>query len=411
MVDSTLIEFVVVGVPTWALVDGTWSMLSQLANHCPEGYAISSYLILCLTVGNLVPLALGFALKNYSSIATRKLIRLILLLGLGTGILMSFFWEHSIALSSGKRISLPLYVLFFVVGACSSSSNVTHFTFVSRYDAINTTALAAGMGIGSMFAGLLAIAQGLELEHMGYSVRWYYLTLALLYVPAIFALRMIPSARDDSDTDSKTSYSSIEEQSVLVNVPIIERYTPFPNSPRAALLNSFDESEFLRVHRSVLLVQMFNSTLGYGFVPALISLACAKFNDRTLVLLLATGITAVLDPSFKALTAIKRIQSVRGLIMSAVCLSLMTVGLLICAALPPRSPLFDHAGGVVPILLYTSFQATFGFSNTSVYRYFKDHVPQDCIHHSYRWSGVASQSGALIGSLLAFILVISGAFA
>ncbi len=274
--------------------------------------------------------------------------------------------------------------------------------FVSNFDAVNTSALATGMGIGSMVAGLLAILQGTVLQHSGFGVSYFYLVLALLYLPAIAALHFIEEKEYQRSVDN--SYEDkFASGSCLVDG------TGESGSPRATTgLMGYSERDFLRDHSHVLLVQMTSSMLGYGLVPAMASLACSKFNNRTLVLLLATGLTAVIDPLFKALTAYVRIETVAGLKMSVAVQCLLTAGLLLCVVLPSSLSIYQGAGGVLPILLYVGFGALFGFTNTCGYRYFKHNVPEGCMHHSYRWGGMATQSGALIGSLVAFCLVVTG---
>ncbi|KAJ1422527.1 hypothetical protein B484DRAFT_399042 [Ochromonadaceae sp. CCMP2298] len=351
--------YTVFGLPTWALVDGTWAVLSQLADTLPEGYTISAYLILALTFGNLVPLILGISLQAASRTTLSNLIRGILGTGLVTGLLMAFLWNKIVSIS-GSQVSLALLILFFLVGACSSSSNVTHYIHVARSDASNTTALATGMGLGSMTAGILALLQGTVLIDYGFSVTYYYLVLALLFIPAIAA------------------FSALSRQEEVEKSEGAEPY---------------DEMRFIRQNWAILVLQVVNASLGYGIVPAMISYACSKFDDRSMVLLLSTGIAAVLDPLFKALTFYVRIRTFHGLVL--------------CAGLPGDLSLYRGAGGVLPVSLYVGFGALFGFSNTCVFRYFKENISPDCVQHSYRWSGIASQSGALMGSLIAFSVVVT----
>lgn len=199
-------RFVVFGLPMWALVDGTWASLSLLASARPEGYAISAYLILALTLGNLAPLLLGLLLRSRPSSFLHRVILGIETVGLTAGLLLSALWNESVYIG-GKETSLPLFALFFVVGACSSSSNVAHFSFVSRFDAASTTAIATGAGLGSMLAGLLGIAQGLLLVRYGLSTSVYYAALAALYVPALWAflsLRRESERERETETDTET---------------------------------------------------------------------------------------------------------------------------------------------------------------------------------------------------------------
>lgn len=379
------ILFAAFGIPTWALVDGTWAVLSQLADVVPEGYSVSAYLILALTFGNILPLIIGFGLNHSSSLVLKNIIISILITGLVTGILIGILWDTSLEVS-GSRISVPLFVLFFVVGACSSSSNVTHFTFVSHSNAYNTSALATGMGLGSMLAGLLALLQGLLLLVYGFSVEIYFIVLALLYIPAIIAFGVLQNNYKEDLLHEENFLNALVQEECDI---------------------AYDERDFLLQYNHVLFLQLMNSGLGYGVVPAIISYSCSKFNNRSLVLLLATGIAAILDPIFKALTNYIRINTFKGLQKATLVLLLLTSGLILCASLPSSSKLYQGAGGIFPVSLYLCFTSLFGFSNTCVFRYFKDEIASNCVHHSYRWSGIASQSGALIGSLLAFTIVIS----
>lgn len=433
---SEYFRFLVFGLPTWALVDGTWALLSQLANNSPEGYDISAYLILALTCGNIFPLLIGYSLKNASLEVLSLSIQCILVLGFVTGILMAFFWDISVEIS-GKQVSLPLYILFFVIGACSSTSNVTHFTFVSTYDAKSTTALATGMGLGSMTAGLLGILQGLLLINYGFSVTVYYITLSILYVPAfcIFTYSLYYGFSHDTkgllagingntfglhsthqldyekgiDLDNALLRTESSQQPPTQN-PMSADIRDDLNSPSSKGYvedaGEYKDIVFIYENFPILALQMMNSSLGYGIVPAIISFSCGKFDHASRILLFATGLSAFIDPWFRALTAYVRITSITGLWLAGAFLVFLASLLLLCAGLPSSSPLFAGYGGIMPIILYISFNSLFGFTNTCVFRFFKESV-RFHVHHAYRWSGIASQTGALLGSILAFALVVS----
>lgn len=391
-------RFILFGLPTWALVDGTWAALSQLANTLPEGYNISAYLILALTFGNVSPLILGYMLKNGSEQLLSTMVKTILIVGFTAGVLMSILWKVSVTISS-MQVSLPLYLLFFVVGACSSSSNVTHYTFVSKFEASNTTALATGMGLGSMTAGLLGILQGLVLIQYGFSTSIYYAVLTALYIPAFVAFSMLHANRNQSDSKSFLAENDSMEQHLVDDSH---------QSSNKWSNNQYSDKDFVYTNLSVLSLQMINSFLGYGIVPAIISYACGKFNNASLVLLLATGIAAIVDPWTKAVTYYVRLTTLRSLGFATATLVCLCSGLIICAGLPTTSSLYQGNGGVLPVLLYVSFASFFGFANTCVFRFYKEVTDHQHVHHAYRWSGIASQSGALLGSIIAFSLVVTG---
>jgi MFS family permease len=378
-------EFIVLGIPTWALVDGTWAALSQLVDRLPEGYDLSAYLILALTFGNLAPLLLGYFLRDKPGNVLLDVITVILGVGLLSGILMSAMWHMTVEFST-KFVSLPIFLLFFVVGACSSSSNVTHFTFVSTYDASNTTALSTGMGLGSMIAGLLGILQGLLLIHYGFSTSIYYAVLSALYIPALYVVHRL--------RNKEVGVVDATSKSHLL---------------RGESCKEYSDKTFVTENISILFLQCMNSFLGYGVVPAIVSYSCGKFNNASLVLLLATGITAIVDPIAKASTLYYRLTTLRSLWTASLVLLFLCVGLLICASQPTNSPLYSGNGGILPVFIYISFGATFGFTNTCVFRLYKEIVDHNHVQHAYRWSGIASQSGAFVGSIVAFVVVITSA--
>lgn len=396
--EESFAYFLLFGLPTWALVDGTWAALSQLADNLPEGYDISAYLILCLTAGNVFPLIIGYFLHDVTVSTLSMLIKCILVTGFITGILMCSLWSYTVPIG-GNEYSVPLYILFFVVGACSSTSNVTHYTFVSTYIASNTTALGTGMGIGSMIAGLLGILQGLALIDYGFTVSYYYLILALLYIPAFYAFHHLHTAKSLPKEDAETILDN-EGMEIMLTSTITD--TSSSNVP-------FHTCTFLYEYRHILCLQLMNASLGYGMVPAIISYACGKFTDANIILLLATGISAMIDPWFKCLTYYYRWEDYQSLQGATVMLVVLTLGLFLCASQSSSSTLYTSStAGILPILLYISFNALFGFTSISIFRYFKEHTKQkEHIVHAYRWNGISSQCGALLGSIFAFALVIS----
>lgn len=386
--------FVILGIPTWAVVDGTWSLLSEIAEKQPEGYSISAYLMLALTFGNVFPLVIGYLLEQSTKLQLKRLILGILSLGLTTSILLAICWSDVVSFNS-TNVSLPLYILFFIVGVCSSTSNVTHFMFVSSYDASCTTGLAVGMGIGSMISGVLAILQGFLLVDVGYSPSLYFATLAMLYVPSIYVV--VAYTKVDSHAPAPRSAGSYE---------VLTDQDTFAKEEQENTVMPFNFSSFFQSYKSLLGMHLLSCSLGYGLVPALISYACGRFAGRDWVLLLATGLYAIINPWFRYATDYYRLESIQGLWQGAGVLVVLTLGLLLCATLPSNLALYRGAGGILPIILYVAFGCLFGYTNTCVYRYLKEHTLPSQVQGVYRCFGVASQTGALAGSLVAFAYVI-----
>lgn len=448
-------QFALIGLPVWILVDGTWSELSNLADHAPEGYKISAYLIFGISLGNTVPLIGGMLLKNASQKKLKRVILATMLVAFTSGILMSLFWTSTIVLS-GRPYSIPMLSLFTILGACASLSNVTHFTFVSLYAADNTTALAVGMALGSMTAGFLAIIQGIFLKDV-LTVSLYYLLLTLFFLPAFYVLYvqdtslLIDSGDDDHSSKLKSlnpeTHSYDEERSgeykLLSNAyenstdncnrkisrPNIQwsedELTSSVDSRLESQLNALGDSdlvykrtddemytdyEFITGHYEFLIIQFINACLSYGIVPSLISSACGNFVHSTKVLLFATALYCIVDPIGKLATSVERyrIKSVAGFKKATAALLLLSGGLVVVASLPASfTPLYGGGiGDAVPVLLYLCIGGLFGFCNTCVFRYFKDNMDNQNVKNSYRWISIATQLGAFVGSLTTFIVVV-----
>eukprot|EP01039_Chlorochromonas_danica_P006424 gene6424-7083_t len=382
---SEYTSFLLLGLPTWVVVDGTWSILSQMADELPEEYSISAYLMLALTLGNITPLVAGYLLKRSTQDHLRKLIIYILALGGLDSLLLTWFW-NSVVEVNGKEMSLPLMALFFIIGACSSTSNITHYMFVSTFQPSSTTALSLGMGLGSMLSGILAILQSLVLVNYGFSVSFFFLTLASLYLPAIYVMN---KPRHSSVQHSGGTYIPVDVENLL---------------PETIL--PFHEGNFLKEYFAILVIQVISSSLGYGFVPAMLSYSCSKFENKGLVLVLAGGLAAITNPWTRLLTDYYRLTTIQELWYAVIFLVFLTIVLLLCAFLPSSSSVYSaSAGGALPVIAYVGFGNLFGYTNTCIFRYAKDSAVSHHVHHAFRWLAVAGQLGALLGSLLAFIML------
>lgn len=400
MLPRSKIDFLCIcfGLPTWLMVVATWSGLSQIAEAAPEGYSISSYLTIALTSGGFLPFFVGKFLYGAPNERLLSAIRLILFIGLGAGISLSIFWKSSVIIN-GHGVSLPLYIIFFTVGCCGASSNVTHFMFVSKFPPRQTTMLSTGMGIGSMTAGLLALLQHYVLLSKGFTLSGYLFLLSLAYVPAIISFHILSKEFDAEISSiativhSKTEYAAINED-------------PMEN-PSSSLVEH-DEDEFLKRYQSILALQFLSSAIGNGLVPSLISSICQKFNDRNTILLMATSITCSVEPWSRAFTQIRSIDSKIGLVLAALTLVSLTIVLFIILSLPTNSPLYSvEGGGALPALTYISIGMLCPYTTTCIFLYFKSHVSNASVQSAYRWSGVSLQLGAMAGSFAAFALIIT----
>lgn len=435
--NSLVAQIFLLGLPTWCLLDGTWAFLSALVPYLPESYQISSYLMVFLTMGNLVAIFIGSNfLPAFSKQSISRLILVILFVGAACGVLLSLFWSCSVELY-GRSYSIPFYILFFIAGICACLSNITHYAFVSYFDAKYTTYLATGFGVGSMIAGMIALIQGLDPSSHFLTPTMLYILISTLYIPAIASILSLtpvntratneeyktgkdnvstpslPSPDDSAQNDSTRSkilmnknYQQGEVNTILedcINDPQM-KLLPTSSHAKSDLIQnkiyssslhetemsntgqikvkdyyfestsfiSLEDQRVLYTYHWMFVLQGLNAFLSYGLIPAIISSVCGKFDNRNTSLLFATSLTSIFDPFFRFLTDFIRIQSMNGFFISTTIMTSISIVLFTFLWFPNDVNLYRGDGGLIASVLYVLLNVINVFSNTSLFRCFKD---------------------------------------
>ena len=279
---------------------------------------------------------------------------------------MALLWDKSVRVG-GHNYSIIFYLLFFIVGTCSSTSNVTHFTYVSVFTSNETTALSTGMAIGSMLAGFMGILQGTVLGNVGMGIDANFFLAAALYVPAMCliwsrAAIILPMSGGDDDVlesdmsshaallghdnvDSEDMINESDDNRENINEVMFKKVEKCDKE-------DIDEAIHNRF-KSLLTLQLLNCSLGYGVIPSLISPICSRFSSSSTVLLLATGLYCILDPICRAFTAVRPIKTVNGITIFSCFLYFMAAALLVTLTLPGDTYLLTSSGGgVYPVVIY-----------------------------------------------------------
>lgn len=413
-----------IGLPTWILVNGTWSALSGMADKAPEGFAISAYLMLCLSTGNLCPLIMNaYVFRNLSPRGILGVVCLLDIVGLVSGIAMALSWEWTVSIS-GQRSSLALFLCFLSVGASSSAANVAKYMLVANLSGTHTSHLSTGIALGSMLAGLLGIARGFTSD-LGFNVSIFIALLCLAYVPSIAVVITFYRRGYKSQASYGTMHGSTLEDG---NTQLLPAGGSKASSDPAVSAQSFRRRSFFCFNandlnyfstasstRNFLLVQALMAGLGFGFVPAVLSTVCAKFRSPYTVLLLATAISCIIDPIGRFITASRSLNSHREVYITASTLGCLAGMLFVLGLLPSNSLYKAEAGGVLPAILYVAFIPIFGFLNTSIFLLMKKEAVSTLMgpdeqKHSVesdlvRLCGIMTQTGAMIGSVSSFVLI------
>ena len=134
-----------------------------------------------------------------------------------------------------------------------------------------------------------------------------------------------------------------------------------------------------------------------------------RFKHSQTILLLATAIYCIVDPVAKAATSYDRlrIRSLARFRQLSACLVVLSASLVTLSAFPTTYSIYQ--GGVadcLPVLIYMCIGILFGYSNTCMFRVFKERMSDCDVQNAYRLISVCTQLGAFVGTFGTFMYVI-----
>ena len=425
------------GLPTWGLVNAIYGIMFHLVKSQPEAYSISAYVTLALSCGNIVSIICSLLYKDILYAHTATIVRNLLVLGLASGSLLAIFWSLSI-----NNASIPLFLLVFLIGISSTGLNISMFTLiyspqlnqkltssseVDNEESSHISSVATGMGLGSMMSGLLALILGNTggdlLEHRAsYLISIYLAVITLQYLPSLYVLYKYTSVPTHTRSGSfgGVMYDPIIQSSWRSSSPAgdtdpgvgrdKDKHENHPTSPSRKTSPHPGVQVTLDREEQWLLLLIFGSGLmGFGIIPSVISSVCGRFHHSgSISLLYASTVGCLIDPVSRAATHHFHLQSLLqfGMLFTVSCS--ITCVLLILLGLPGSNPLFQSRTlCYVPAVLYVLYIASFGYFNTCVYIFINQRRPAGEQQPISRLVGISLQSGAFLGSVVMFAIIAS----
>lgn len=112
---------IVFGFSSWMGVNAIFLEVPIIINNAPEGWKLSSYIVLIVQSGNIGVLFYTI-LQKFWPVKDAYLIYFILALGCVSSLLIGFLYDTTVDIGGHKR-SLPLFIFTFMFAlvACTSS--------------------------------------------------------------------------------------------------------------------------------------------------------------------------------------------------------------------------------------------------------------------------------------------------
>lgn len=386
----TYVAFIFFGLSAYALVLGIWVEVAAFYRSAPEGSRFSAYFVVVLQLSNVAPFIYMLVGAKCPKSHLKGLIYTILATGAFASVLLALFYDVQVKIA-GTQCSAPLFALVFLAGMASTSTNVSYFPFVSRFPKQYTTALTVGQGLSGLLFGILGIIQDPGRPQPRFSVRIFFLCCLATYILAAIAFMYLLQAEAEIITVSESR----------------DRLLPIQDKPTRE--ESAKPCSYVPPLRVLLALQCWLALLGFGFIPSMLTLICAHYQNPTVVIMWATILGLVTDPLSRLLTALPAAREHTRFFLFTLTTTLFASFLLVTVLLGSHPPFSNHkSGAFFPVFLYTCFMFSFAFTNTMIYYGLRSSVQDDAIEYAYRMSGFITQCGSFIGAFLAFSLVISG---
>jgi len=396
-----------IGLSSWTLVSGIFAAASWQIAEAPEGNTLFAKLDLAVQLPNLVPVALLlFTPEGWIAVQSRAMTAALLVFGL-----VDSLW---LALAFNVRTETSSVGLLIGAGGGGLLGTLSMIVFFSFAATLQNSASITNMSAGVGGCGL--IAQSLAYVRPG--SRKYFLALAALQLAGVLAIAALsgPSflrrARlsedrlaidmrvhncSSDDSENASAYAEVEPEPGRVTCPTMSAPTTADAVEHSgcALIRHWLARHLWGIRSAGLhpLIGVATTCVFEFSMPGLLPFLAPTDDERALFWLTAfwnvSSIVGRLAASCHTLSRFFPANAIQGSILLAA---------IIWPSATSTSPPIALSLGLV-----TLFSALHGLVVTSAYV-----AASGCVS-GMAYIGLANQVGALLGSLLSFLLVFGGA--
>ena len=389
----TYLLLTLVFLSSWTDINGIYAELPQIVLTQPESWRLGAFLALVTNLGNVAPLILVLVkcLARKKTLDPVPINYVVILIGMLACFLLIFFWSYTTTIAQEKR-STALLVLAFFLSILDCTSSISFADYIHRFRKEFTNTLFLGESLTSLLPSLLAIAQGngqivcvptnngteAIYQTARFSVSIYFLCLFLLLTISFISF-VILQWTAISRTTLQVSPTTPVETNVTLDAPFK------PLTLRSYLLLSFG--------------CIYTSSILFGMLLSIATYVLMPYGHRTFYL------GTILSPWMLTLVwllGIKKPLIAKRYLPLLLALGSITFAFeMFVAFRSPCPPLVDSTGGSVMILIiWLITYLLMGYPRLVIANYVRLHST-----NAMFWFGVHVQSGALIGSIVAYLLV------
>jgi riboflavin transporter 2 len=378
---------------SWTDINGIYSELPQIILTQPESWKLGAYLALVTNFGNIAPLILVLikCLRRKDTINPVPINYIVILIGMISCFLLIFFWSKTTIIANEKR-STALLILAFFLSLLDCTSSISFADYIHRFRKEFTSTLFLGESLTSIIPSLLAIAQGngqvrcvqstngsniteAVYETARFSVSIYFLCLFILLTISFIAFVILQWTSIAQHTHQIIPETSLETIS----------------KPKKSLTT---------LSYILLLVGCtYTSSILFGMILSISTYVLMPYGHK--IFYLGTILSPWMLTIIWILGILKPLLSKRYLLLLIILGSITFAFDIFVSFKSPCPPWVDTTKGNILILfIWLSTYIFLGYPRLVIANYVRIHSPNGMF-----WFGVNVQLGALIGSVVAYLLV------
>jgi riboflavin transporter 2 len=388
----TYILLTLVFLSTWTDINGIYAELPQIVLTQPESWKLGAYLALITNLGNIAPFILVLIKCCYRkhTLNPVPINYIVILIGMLSCFLLIFFWSYTAIIVNEKR-SIALLILAFFLSLLDCTSSVSFADYLQRFQKKFTSTLFLGESLTAILPSLLAIAQGngqihcIQLngtniteavyETARFSVSIYFLCLFIILTISFISFILL-------------QWTSISQNTIQI-------------APETSI-ETIDQSEKSLSTLSYILLSLgctYISSIIFGMILSISTYVLMPYGHR--IFYLGTIFSPWMSTLVWILGIIKPLISKRYLFILILLGSITFAFDLFVSFKSPCPPWVDTTKGSIIILItWLSSYILLGYPRLVIANYFRRHSSNGMF-----WFGVNVQLGALIGSIVAYLLI------
>ncbi|XP_039971035.1 solute carrier family 52, riboflavin transporter, member 3-A [Bactrocera tryoni] len=405
------------GIGTWLGVNGTFIQVPLLVKEAPESWSLASYLSVAVQIGNIGPITYTL-IQHFSKkrISDALFIYILLVLGTLSALFTSFFYDKTVMIFGEER-SLALYILTFVSALTACTSSVLFMPYMGRFKEMYLVTYFVGEGLSGLLPSIVSLIQGIGgdaecilvntttsgeeiFEKVNAPARFsptdYFLFIFVTFLCSVIAfilldrLKLAKREYAAGQIDFGNSYKYEEKNATNTNDAVANDASE--NQEQSTHISSTEYVVLLLLIGclSFMANGMFNSIQSYSSMPY----GSSAYH-------LSVTLSVIANPVACFLAIFLPHTSLRPIYVLCSLCAFLTAYVFITACMSPLPPLHDTAiGSTLVIITWTLLIGLVSYTKLSISSIMRAQGGRSLV-----WTGGLTQIGALLGSVLIFILI------